>query len=215
MNKRFASFLFAGKIATVPLLANTSLGSIQNTISKESLSINKQEASGMQSLTIVQPIGNHGRNIIFLPVSYDQNQAAKIMHLVITGLYDQDEVLIVLSPEKDTVDLLEKNPTLSEHVNLVILNRFSVIDSHFITKTISIAKESSVMISLPIDISSIPDRTYNWQKLNLHVLVAPHSRWDTSLIRYSETFELKSLNKSMLVSLYGDVTEDCTSYTCN
>jgi hypothetical protein len=221
MNKRFASFLVTGKIAALPLFAQESFGAIQDVFSKNATLTKMHKSLDTESCTVREPIATERYNIIFIPDSISETHVPKIMNLVITSLYDKDEVLIVISPEKDTAKLLESNSELlPDSHNFVILNRFSVINIPYISKTIldkkykenvSPSKRTVRPISLPIDLTLFPDLSSHGKTSYLHVLVAPHSKWDKSLIRYTDVLELKSIDKSMLLSQY---TEDCTVYTC-
>jgi hypothetical protein len=222
MNKRFASFLFAGKIAALPLFAQESLSAVLDISSNNHSLIKVHETSALETLSVKKSGAHEGYNAILLTDTIFENRIPKILNLVITGLYHRDEVLIVISPEKDTAKILESNSDLlSDSHNFVILNRFSITDIPYSSKTIldkkhrenvSPSKITVRPISLPIDLTLFPDLSREGNSSYLHVLVAPRSKWDERyLIRHSEVLELKKLDKSILLSQY---TEDCTVYTC-
>lgn len=218
MNKRFASFLFTGKIAALPLFAQESLSALHDISSKPPTFIKMHETSAMESITGNQPKANEGYNVILLPDTIFESRIPKIMNLVITGLYYRDEVLIVISSEKDTAKLLETNPNLMPGLNdFVILNHFGITESSFLSKTdryqgnSSSSERSVKAISLPVDLAAISQRTKDGSKRYLHIFVAGNAQWDKSVIRYSDVLELKPIDKSMLLSQY---TEDCTVYSC-
>jgi hypothetical protein len=194
MKKRFATFLFTGKIAALPLLSHADADSMQNMFPKSSRFIENQQAR------------LHG-----------------IMDLVITDLHDRDEVLVVVSPEKNSAELLELNRKLYGGLyESRIVNHFTVIDtlsalragSSGLNQENPDAKKTLRAMSLPVELDSISAMAKNGRKIYLHILVAPDSKWDKSITRSSDVLELKSADKTKLLSFYGDDTEDCTPYTC-
>lgn len=205
MNKRFASFLFAGKIAALPLFAQESLSAVQDISSKNPALIQIHETSAPENLPVKKSLAHEGSHALLLTDTFLENRIPNILNLVITGLHNRDDVLIVISPEKDAAKILESNADLlSDSHNFAILNRFSVNDSPL--------KKTVRPISLPIDLSLFPDLSSEGKTLYLHVLVAPLSKWDDRyLVRHSDVLELRQLDKALLLSQY---TEDCTVYTC-
>lgn len=221
MNKRFASFLFTGKIAALPLFAQESLGALHDIYMKDSILLKMNKTLASETLSVKKSDAFEEHNKVSLQKQLDFHQVANIMNLVITGLYDKDEVLIIISPEKDVDNFLEVNPTLLSKLNeFEIWNRFSVISTSPIYKTIPIdinrkktfySRKAVKPISIPVDLSSVSTFIKEGNTLYLHILVAPNSKWDKSVIRYTDVLELKSIGKSMLLSQY---TEDCSLYTC-
>jgi hypothetical protein len=207
MNKRFASFLLTGKVAALPLFAQESLGAIH-------------ESLDAKSANVIRPLAHERDKTLILPHKFIESRMPQIMNLVINGLHDKDEVLIIISPEKDTAKLLENNTDVLSIPNSVILNRFSVSTSNYISQTIfdkqykrnvSPSNRAVRPISLPVDLNSIPDLSRDMSKSYLHILVVPHSSSDKSMIRYTDVIELRQIDKSTLLSQY---TEDCTVYSC-
>jgi hypothetical protein len=224
MNKRFASFLLAGKVAAMPLFAQESLGAIQNIHSK-TMPHKPMHASFVTDSLKTKPLGaDEYENTLNIPDNFDKRCVQQIMNLVINGLYDRDEVLIVISPEKEIANFLETEPLLLSKLHTFeVWNKFSVLDTSSVPKNNpvgskqknhSLSKKSIRAISLPVNLSSISQYAKDGSKLYLHMLIAPNSKWDKSVFRYSDAIEIKSHNKTTLLSYYGDSTEDCTSYSC-
>jgi hypothetical protein len=191
MNKRFASFLLTGKVAALPLFAQESLGAIQDISSKDATLKKIHESLDAKSAAVIRPLGHEGDRTLLLPHTFIEGHMPQIMNLVINGLHDKDEVLIVISTEQDTVKLLEANSELLPGIdNFIILNRFSVTNKNYISQTIldkqykgntSPSKRVVRPISLPVDLNSIPDLSRDDRKSYIHVLVVPHSRSDKSM----------------------------------
>jgi len=221
MNKRFASFLLTGKIATLPLFAQESLGAIQDISLKNATLKNIHESLDVESVPLRNPVNVKGYDIQLLSDASPQKLIPKIMNLVLAGLHDRDEVLIVISPEKDLKNISEMDPvSLADTNGLGIWNRFSVIAAYHSPKvksTVGSKEKSSVSrksirpISLPVTLPSFSRTTDEGSKLYIHILVAQNSKWDKSVFRYVDVLQLKSIDKSMLLSQY---TEDCTVYSC-
>lgn len=220
MNKRFASFLLTGKVATLPLFAQESLGALQAGSSKDSTLNKIHESLDARPSASIRPLAHEWDNNLLLRHAFIESHMPQIMNLVINGLHDKDEVLIVVSPEKDTAKLLESNPDVLSIPHSVILSHFTAINSGYSSKTVSGKKFKANVsssgrtikpFSLPVNLDPIRYISNDRGPAFLHVLVAPLSKWDKSLIRYSDVFELKSIDTSMLLSQY---TEDCTVYTC-
>jgi hypothetical protein len=224
MNKRFATFLLMGKVAALPLFSQESLSSVRNIAENNSQFMDKHRLSSIESVALQDATTKERRNFIFVPDSLNKQHVPKILDLVITGLQDKDEVLIVASTEKETDKLLESGTyLLSNSKGVIILNHFSVTNSASVNKNIPAdalrqnliySAGSARTVSIPVNLSLIPELTKGESKLNLHVIVAPNGQWNKSLVRSSEVFELRSVDKTVLISSYGDVTEDCTAYTC-
>lgn len=224
MKNRFATFLLMGKVAALPLFSQESLSSINRITEKTSPVIDKHRLSDTESITVQNAGTREGRKVIFIPNNISKTNVPKILDLVITGLHDKDEVLVVVSPEKETSVLVESRMGLLNNSKEVItLSHFTVVDTPLLDKdALAVALHENLVysagsaktVSLPINLCLIPELTRDGSKLNLHVIVAPKAQWDKSLVRFSDVFELQSVNKTILMSSYGDVTEDCTAYTC-
>jgi hypothetical protein len=224
MKNRFATFLLMGKVAALPLFSQESLSSINRITEKTSPVIDKHRLSDTEFITVQNAATREGRKVIFIPNNISKTNVPKILDLVITGLHDKDEVLVVVSPEKETSVLVDSKMGLPNNSKEVLtLSHFTVVDTPLLDKdSLALALHKNLVysagsektVSLPINLCSIPELTRDGSQLYLHVIVAPKAQWDKSLVRFSDVFELQSVNKTILMSSYGDVTEDCTAYTC-
>ncbi len=222
MNKKFASFLLSGKVAALPLFVNQGLASVHITGSERSASGDKHGIIAPGSLTSGTTLLKGGAGIIVLDGSVEKG-VPRIMNLVITGLHDKDEVLILLSPEKDTPKLLKGNthlPLGSEDVS--ILSCFSASGSHYDTDGAAsdrrlrshVSEGYAMPVLVPVDLGAVKRPAREGQRLYVHVVVVQDSGQGKSLKRYSDVLEIRSIDKPVLISAYGDITEDCTPYTC-
>jgi hypothetical protein len=223
MNKRFASFLFAGKIATVPLFAQESLGAVEDIYTKTISKASVHDSMLSKSLEMKK----------LKPIELDKNSCNShnintpcvqdIMNLVINGLHEKDEILVAMSSEKDPVNLLNNDPLLlAKSHKTDIWNHFSVISSSSNyekspkDKNLSL-KQAVKPISLPVDLSLMSQQFQNVQhekKVYLQVLVASNSQWDKSVFRYSEPLAVNTeKSNTIITSQYGDDSEECPAYT--
>jgi len=178
MNRKFASYLVAGKIAAMPVLGQESLAAVQDAAARH------RQGEG------------------------------RVMDLVITGLRNRDEVMVVISPEKNTGVLIEtitgQGP---DQKDLRVVGHFSALD---VSSKILNARQGRQLkaVSIPV---VIPPRHSHWgdeQILYTHILVAPDARWEKSLVRYAGAAKISASDRAVKSNAYGDVTEDCTPYTC-
>jgi hypothetical protein len=221
MNKRFASFLLTGKVAALPLFAQESYGAIQDISTKDSPHYKSHKSLDAESLPSRNTVSVKGYDIQLLSDASPQNFIPKIMNLVLAGLHDRDELLIVISPEKDLKNFLKMDPVLlADTSGLGIWNHFSVVAAYpgpKMKSAVNSKKQSSDSrksirpISLPVTLPSFSRTTDEGSKIYIHILVAQNSKWDKSVFRYVDVLQLKSIDKSMLLSQY---TEDCTVYSC-
>jgi hypothetical protein len=221
MNKRFASFLLTGKVAALPLFAQESLGAIQDISSKNATLKQIHESLDAKSATVIRPLAHERDKTLILPHKFIESHMPQIMNLVINGLHSNDEVMVVITHEKTIANLKKINPrSLAGLTDGIILNHFSVSDTPLFPeaapinkkhKSLSSSKISTKAISLPIDLNLFSQIKRSENIWYLHVFVAKNSQWDKSIIHYSDTLELKSIDKSQLLSQY---TEDCTVYSC-
>jgi|WetSurSiteA1Bulk_404760.scaffolds.fasta_scaffold03964_3 hypothetical protein len=223
MNKRFASFLLTGKVAALPLFAQDSFAAIQDISLKNTFDIKINKSLDRDSLAIRKSLVGEGHDIqmpsCVIPLT--QAHTPEIMNLVITGLYDKDEVLVVVTHKKSMANVKKINPkSLAASDDIIILNHFSISDTSLPSEAVAINKKHDNLsypkrltraISLPVDLKSFPQVTGTENMLYLHVFVAKNAQWNKPIIRYSDRLELKSIDKTMLFSQY---TEDCTVYTC-
>jgi hypothetical protein len=225
MKQRFVSFLFAGKIAALPLSANGSLIEIQKILSKDYDIDEKHESFDAASQSIRNLTTDKDKKVIFLPKNLDEKDVPRTLDLVLTGLYEKDEVMLLMSPKQDIFRLLEINPGFHKKLqDIEVLTHFSVIvtspdNSAIFVKGLQDNQTSSgrslYALSLPVDLGALYELTKASSNFYVQVLVAPGSNWDKSVIRRSDLFELRSLDNSMLLSQFGgNITEDCTFYTC-
>jgi hypothetical protein len=223
MNKRFASFLLTGKVAALPLFAQDSFAAIQDISLKNTFDIKINKSLDRDSLAIRKSLAGEGHDLqlpsCVIPVTHAHTP--EIMNLVITGLYDKDEVLVVVTHKKSMANVKKINPkSLAALDDIIILNHFSISDTSLPSEAVAInkkhdnlsySKRSTRAISLPVDLKSFPQVTGTENLLYLHVFVAKNAQWNKPIIRYSDRLELKSIDKTMLLSQY---TEDCTVYSC-
>jgi hypothetical protein len=223
MNKRFASFLMTGKVAALPLFAQDSFAAIQDISLKNALDVKINKSFNKDSLAIRKSLAGEGHDLqlpsCVIPVTY--THTPEIMNLVITGLYDKDEVLVVVTHKKSLAKFKKINPkSLAAIDDIIILNHFSISDTSLLSEAVAVnkkhdnlshSKRSTRAISLPVDLKSFPQVTGTENMLYLHVFVAKNAQWNKPIIRYSDRLELKSIDKTMLLSQY---TEDCTVYSC-
>jgi hypothetical protein len=225
MKQRFASFLFAGKIAALPLSANGSLVEIQKILSKDADIAEKHESFDAASQSIRNLTTDKDKKVIFLPKNLLGKDVPRTLDLVLTGLYEKDEVMLLMSRKQDISRLLEIDPGFHKKLqDIEVLTHFSVIatspdNSAIFAKRLQDDQTSSSRslnaLSLPVDLGVLYELTKDGSNFYIQVLVAPDSNWDKSVFRRSDLFELRSLDNSMLLSQSGgDITEDCTFYTC-
>lgn len=222
MNKKFASFLCAGKIATLPLFSQDTVHAAQNILSTDASHIAKNHSSNNELLTLKKQISDNN-NLIFLPKYPAESSIPQIMNLVLPDLCDRDEVLLAIFHSKKIYNLIKNDPGLLSMSNEVtILNNFCIMDHASISKTTPLGNnqthlpspmQSAKAISLPVDFPLISSLAKD-DTVYLHVLVAPNSQWDKATIHHAEVFEIRLLDNPLILGAFGDITEDCTSYTC-
>jgi hypothetical protein len=211
MKTRFASFLLAGKVAALPLFVKESAASIQDIFLKNSPPTRHTGSSNVESPRITTRIADESLQSIVLRKNCCESHGPKAMNLVITGLHNRDEVLVLLSSEKETASLLRYDMSfLTDVPDMSILNRFSAVDTPVGLRQ---GVPCSAPVSLSLDVNSISELARQAERPYLHIIVAPNSQWDRRQIRYSDVYELRSNDKFMLLS-QKDITEDCTPYTC-
>jgi hypothetical protein len=219
MNKRFASFLLTGKIAALPLFAEQSLASLQNISSQKAASPQFHASPARSGMRLAQ-FEEHSR--LLFANTFVEKSMPRIMNLVINGLHDKDEVLIVMTHKKTIPYLKTISPRSLRGI------KAGIIVSHFAVSSTPLSDKSALLnkkkqknlpssqvgpkaVSLPIDLSVFSHLDNPENTVYLHIFVANNAKPDKAIVYYSDVVELKAMNKSQLLSQY---TEDCTVYTC-
>lgn len=222
MKNRFAAFLFAGKIAALPLFAKESFGTvkkIQNEIvSKEASIVKKQGLSNIEFSTFIKLKSEENTDLILLNDDH-YRQPTCTLNLVLTGLRYKDEVLVAVSNDKDDPASLKVDPRLRIGLqNLTTLTSFCVLETPIPTTSFPIHKlEHTVLrrtetaISLPVDIHEISELTAGESPTYLQVLAAPNSNWDWSNVRYSDLLNIEKTSDQPMAQSVDEEDSPCYS----
>ena len=161
-------------------------------------------------------------SIILLNKS-QQTKPCTLLDLVLTGLKAKDEVLVAISRDKDSPSSQKISPRLRLGMqDLTTLASFCVIGTTNLNKSHqtnslnhTLSSESDSVMSIPIDLSSIYESLTTGSTFYLQVLVAPNSNWSWPAVSFSDLLQIRSPKEPVMLSAYGDITEDCTSYSCS
>ena len=202
MKNRFATFLFAGKIAALPLFTKVSLGAVKKIQNK----INSEELSNTEFPTFVKLKSERNADLIVLDNC--NLQPTSKLNLVLTGLSYKDEVLIAVSNNKDEPTSLKIDPRLRIGLqNLTTLTSFCVLNTPNPTASFpmhklehTLLRKPETVISLPVDTHEISELTDGESPIYLQVLAAPNSNWDWSNVRYSDLLHIKTSDQSTTLS---------------
>jgi hypothetical protein len=165
MRKPFASFLLAGKTASLPFLAGPSYAQITNIPSADLLSsdvhIIEEPGIGVQllSTTIAAPA----------PDGYGGGTAAQIclanqptvLRVVVTGVRQGETVFLVSSKDKDAAAFRQFHPDLRiGATDLLILTHFTLKMNLVQSEQGAVSGNSESVISIPVDLAVLSQHGY-------------------------------------------------------
>ncbi len=161
--KRFASYLLAGKAATLPFAINSSHADVYPSytdILTSKVSLIEQPASGVKLMTISTSASSNSYSSTAYSGGNDaavcNNPMPSVMNVVVTGVKQGDTIYLVAATDKDSAAYLAIDKRLRVGTtNQVIISAFRANGTPLIGDDGSAMNNSTTAISIPVDLNKL------------------------------------------------------------
>jgi hypothetical protein len=162
--KRFASYLLAGKAATLPFAINSSHADVYpyyTDILTSKVSLIEQPTTGVKLMTIASSASSYSP---YSSTAYSggndaavcNNPMPSVMNVVITGVKQGDTIYLVAATDKDSPTYLAIDNRLRVGTtNQVIISAFRANGTPLIGDDGSAMNNSTTAISIPVDLNKL------------------------------------------------------------